>query len=133
MVHPCPEFAFTAESMTVFQHPEKSILHHVLAGFPVACHVIKEIIQCTVMPFKQQAHFIELSGSHREHYCIVSQQIQPGESLSVHKWKPRKGKKVTENPGFIKKSAFIEFLPPIGEIRFLLTEKYMSFAAAKKV
>jgi len=67
--------------MTVFEHPEKGILHHVLARFPVTDHVKKEIIQGSVMPLKQQAHFIQHSGLHREHYCIVSQQVQPGKCL----------------------------------------------------
>jgi hypothetical protein len=57
--------------MPVFEHAVEYILNQVLTQFPLPGHMEQETHQRTVMPFKQQAHLIQVAILNLEHQCVI--------------------------------------------------------------
>jgi hypothetical protein len=71
VVHPGPEFSFSPVSMPVFEHAVEYILNQVLTQFPLTGHMVQEAHQRPVMPFKQEAHLIQVAIFDPEHQCVI--------------------------------------------------------------
>jgi hypothetical protein len=104
VVNPGLKLAIAAESVPVFEHPVKHVLYHILTQFPLACHVKKEAKQRTVVPFEQQAQFIQVAVFHLQHQGIIIKRVQAGIGYvyTIYERKLRKLSKVTEKAVFFK-------------------------------
>ena len=71
MKHPCREFAFVPELLTVFQDAEKNILHQIFARFRMTGKTVKKSEQNFRIPFKQNSKFAEVAGFNLLHQIVV--------------------------------------------------------------
>lgn len=73
MIHPGNKGPRSGKCVARLQHLEKNGLHQVLALFTLPQHLYEKAVERTVVPFKEQAHFVQVALFHLEHQCVICQ------------------------------------------------------------